>query len=103
MDSPAETARAGVFANHPNAVPPIRKGACPMIGQAPFPCAARPCRPARAPGFFCRYFFLAALSSLESTAMKASCGTSTEPTIFIRFLPSFCFSSSFRLREMSPP
>ncbi len=42
-------------------------------------------------------------SSLDSTAMNASCGTSTLPTIFIRFLPSFCFSSSFRLREMSPP
>lgn len=41
--------------------------------------------------------------SEDSTAMKASCGTSTLPTIFIRFLPSFCFSSSFRLREMSPP
>lgn len=51
------------------------------------------------------YFFALPppLSSLDSTAMKASCGTSTEPTIFIRFLPSFCFSSSFRLREMSPP
>ncbi len=49
------------------------------------------------------YFFLAPDSSLDRTAMKASCGTSTEPTIFIRFLPSFCFSSSFRLREMSPP
>src|SRR5450759_954674 len=42
-------------------------------------------------------------ASLESAAMKASCGTSTRPTIFIRFLPSFCFSSSLRLREMSPP
>lgn len=53
-----------------------------------------------------RYFLPLApgpLSSLDSTAMKASWGTSTEPTIFIRFLPSFCFSSSFRLREMSPP
>ena len=38
-----------------------------------------------------------------STARKASCGMSTRPTRFIRFLPSFCFSSSFRLREMSPP
>ena len=38
-----------------------------------------------------------------STARNASCGTSTAPTCFIRFLPSFCFSSSFRLREMSPP
>src|SRR6202040_378444 len=38
-----------------------------------------------------------------STAMKAACGTSTAPTIFMRFLPSFCFSSSLRLRVMSPP
>ena len=38
-----------------------------------------------------------------STARKASCGISTEPTIFILFLPSFCFSRSLRLREMSPP
>ena len=30
--------------------------------------------------------------------MNASCGMSTLPTRFIRFLPSFCFSSSFRLR-----
>ena len=41
--------------------------------------------------------------SEESAAMKASWGTSTRPTIFIRFLPSFCFSSSLRLRVMSPP
>ena len=38
-----------------------------------------------------------------STARKASCGTSTLPTCFMRFLPSFCFSSSLRLRLMSPP
>ena len=42
------------------------------------------------------------LSSFSS-ARKASCGTSTCPTIFIRFLPSACFSSSLRLRVMSPP
>ena len=35
--------------------------------------------------------------------MKASWGTSTRPMFFIRFLPSFCFSSSLRLRVMSPP
>ena len=34
---------------------------------------------------------------------KASCGTSTDPTFFIFFLPSFCFSSSLRLRDTSPP
>ena len=43
------------------------------------------------------------LSSRLSTARNASCGTSTPPTCFIRFLPFFCFSSSFRLRLMSPP
>ena len=42
-------------------------------------------------------------SPVDKAAMKASCGTSTLPTIFIRFLPSFCFSSSLRLREISPP
>ena len=38
-----------------------------------------------------------------STARNASCGISTRPTRFMRRLPSFCFSSSLRLREMSPP
>jgi len=37
------------------------------------------------------------------TARKASCGMSTWPTRFMRRLPSFCFSRSLRLREMSPP
>ena len=41
--------------------------------------------------------------SVDSAATKASCGTSTRPMVFIRFLPSFCFSSSLRLRVMSPP
>jgi hypothetical protein len=53
------------------------------------------------------YFFDLALStafwSVESAATNASCGTSTRPIVFIRFLPSFCFSSSLRLRLMSPP
>ena len=43
------------------------------------------------------------LSSIFSTAMKASLGTSTEPNWRMRFLPSFCFSRSFFLRVMSPP
>jgi len=50
-----------------------------------------------------RHFLEAVDSLVESAATNASWGTSTRPTIFIRFLPSFCFSSSFRLRVMSPP
>jgi len=51
-----------------------------------------------------RYFFLVSPpSSDDSAAMKASGGTSTVPMFFIRFLPAFCFSSSLRLRLMSPP
>lgn len=42
-------------------------------------------------------------SSIERTDKKASCGTSTEPIAFMRFLPAFCFSRSLRLRETSPP
>jgi len=37
------------------------------------------------------------------TWMKASCGILILPMLFIRFFPSFCFSSSLRLRVMSPP
>jgi hypothetical protein len=42
-------------------------------------------------------------SLTRNTARNASCGTSTDPSDFIRFLPFFCLSSSFRFREMSPP
>ena len=42
-------------------------------------------------------------SSGARTARNASCGTVTPPMLFIRFLPSFCFSKSFRLRVISPP
>ena len=52
-----------------------------------------------APSLFLRY---QSLSSLR-TAMNASVGTCTVPRLRIFFLPSFCFSSSFFLREMSPP
>ena len=40
---------------------------------------------------------------VSSTAIKAFCGMSTLPMLFIRFLPSFCLAQSFFLREMSPP
>lgn len=49
------------------------------------------------------YLAAGAESPVERAAMNASWGTSTRPTIFMRFLPSFCFSSSLRLRLMSPP
>ena len=49
-----------------------------------------------------RYFFPVG-ASVDRAAMKASWGTSTRPTIFIRFLPSFCFSNNLRFRVMSPP
>ncbi len=42
-------------------------------------------------------------SSTFKMARKASCGISTRPTCFIRFLPSFCFSHNFLFRVMSPP
>ena len=42
-------------------------------------------------------------SSILSIATKASCGIFKLPIDFIRFLPSFCFSSNLRLREISPP
>ena len=42
-------------------------------------------------------------SSSLSTAINASCGTSTLPSCRIRFFPSFCFSSSFFFRVISPP
>ena len=63
---------------------------------------------------FMRFAFLARFVPLEqihntqfsldfNTSIKASCGMFTRPISFIRFLPSFCFSSSFRFRVMSPP
>ena len=50
-----------------------------------------------------RTALLAYSSSTLRTARNASWGTSTVPTCFMRFLPSFCFSRSLRLRVMSPP
>ena len=46
---------------------------------------------------------LAHSSSSFRTAMKASLGTDTVPKVRMRFLPSFCFSSSFFFLVMSPP
>src|SRR5438105_1958589 len=38
-----------------------------------------------------------------STSINASCGMLIFPMLFIRFFPSFCFSSSLRFRVISPP
>ena len=46
---------------------------------------------------------LSLLPDTFNTAKNASCGISTRPTRFILRFPSFCFSSNFRFREMSPP
>ena len=51
---------------------------------------------------FFAHFFPVGASEVRA-AMNASWGTSTRPIAFMRFLPSFCFSRSLRLREMSPP
>jgi hypothetical protein len=51
----------------------------------------------------CAYREMLAQLSTFSAAMNASCGMSTLPNCRIFFLPSFCFSRSFRLRVMSPP
>ena len=66
---------------------------------------AEAARHRRAVGLSPAYFLVAwaPAPSEVSAAMKASGGTSTDPMFFIRFLPAFCFSSSLRLREMSPP
>lgn len=42
-------------------------------------------------------------SSSRKAEINASWGTSTRPIFFIRFFPSFCFSSSFLFLVMSPP
>ena len=53
-------------------------------------------------GPLCCFVFRYSSSSLR-TAMNASVGSCTLPRERIFFLPSFCFSSSFFLRVMSPP
>ena len=55
-------------------------------------------------GYAARGNFADAYSSSNlSTAMNASVGICTVPSERIFFLPSFCFSSSFFFRVMSPP
>ena len=42
-------------------------------------------------------------SLVSRILIKASCGICTLPTLFIRFLPSFCFFKTFIFRVTSPP
>ena len=65
---------------------------CRELYQGPCRAEARNAPP-RIPGQFFDF----------NTAMKASWGMPTLPNCFMRFLPSFCFSRSLRLRVMSPP
>src|SRR3990172_1760023 len=53
--------------------------------------------------FYTLHFAFPCHSPILSTARKASCGSSMLPTCFILFLPSFCFSRSFRFLVISPP
>ena len=65
---------------------------CRELYQGPCRAEARNAPP-RIPGQFLDF----------NTAMKASWGMPTLPNCFMRFLPSFCFSRSLRLRVISPP
>ncbi len=75
----------------PDAPPPLRR--------------RREAVPVRSPPFDggLRRARTASQSSSLRALMNTSPGTSTRPIAFIFFLPSFCFSSSLRLRVMSPP
>ena len=67
----------------------VRRKSCIKNAPAPFGAGERGRRGAHSSSF--------------STATKASWGTATVPRERIFFLPSFCFSSSFFFRVMSPP
>ena len=87
---------------------PWRRGATssrePRVGQ---PAGCRSTARWRRPASAARERSLGASEAVSQSSlraeMKTSPGTSTRPIDFIFFLPSFCFSSSLRLRVMSPP
>ena len=73
--------------------PPVSRF-CPTAAKRLYAAsAAARCRSQRAKSY----------SSSLRTAKNASVGTCTVPRERIRFLPSFCFSSSFFFRVTSPP
>jgi hypothetical protein len=74
-----------------------------FVGYDPRCRTPRHCRSCLVRGALIRYFSFPFSSPVSSTAKNAFCGMSTWPIDFIRFLPSFCFSHSLRLRLMSPP
>ena len=73
-----------------------RRGMRVGLHTAPLPSGLRPAT-------LSQERVLAYSSSSFRTAMKASLGTDTVPKVRMRFLPSFCFSSSFFFLVMSPP
>lgn len=54
-------------------------------------------------GFFTRVVRFIGYESIFKTAINASLGICTVPNWRMRFLPSFCFSSSFFFLVISPP
>ena len=72
----------------------------PWPGATPWSLRTRPSSSSKA---WTLWYWGERSQSSFSTARNASCGISTEPTCFMRFLPAFCFSRSLRLREISPP
>ena len=80
-------------------------------GQSPSPTTKTVTRPTKRPPFGHKkgdasgvsFFNITQSLSSFSTAINASVGTCTVPRFRIFFFPSFCFSSSFFLRVMSPP
>ena len=82
----------------------VNSACAKVLGRWPKTLARRVTRrPAmRVPRGQKKLLFCYSSSSLR-TAINASVGSWTEPRLRIFFLPSFCFSSSFFLRVMSPP
>ena len=69
------------------------ENACTALPRRPAPRGPRARRRCSRPSY----------SSSLRTARNASVGSCTLPRLRIFFLPSFCFSSSFFFRVMSPP
>ena len=81
--------------------PEAERQVCPIARPTGSGPSGGPGRQAGRQAGACRRAYLS--SPILRAAMKASWGISTLPNWRMRFLPAFCFSSSLRLRVMSPP